>query len=136
MKTRVSWSVVGPLLVMIVWLAHGAVVAAAEPFMGSYVNIATLFPAKADEAERERSMAQQLDRFRDAGLRVVMPYVTNTNHVAFYPSRVLADKAYGDWDPLAVLVRLARQRGLQIYPVICVMASGDQGPRGPWTQRP
>jgi uncharacterized lipoprotein YddW (UPF0748 family) len=113
-----------------------SVAPAAEPFLGAYVEIPELFKGATSEAEREETMARQLDRFHDAGLRVVMPYVVTTSNVAYYPSRLIPIKACPDGDPLAILMRLARQRGLKVYPVICVMSSGGDRPRGILKEHP
>jgi uncharacterized lipoprotein YddW (UPF0748 family) len=101
-----------------------------EPFMGAYVNIPKLFNSDSDIRDRERSIAKQLDRFKASGLRVVMPYVTTTAGTALYPSKIVPRCLYSDWDPVSVLMREARHRGLQVYPVPCVLACGKQQPQG------
>jgi uncharacterized lipoprotein YddW (UPF0748 family) len=67
---------------------------------------------------------------------VLIPFVVTTDKKAFYPSRLITEKPYGDWDPLAVLVREGRRRGLQIYPAVCVMASGHERPAGVLKEHP
>lgn len=101
-----------------------------EPFLAAYINIDKLFDAKAEPAQREQSIARHVERFRGCGLRVLMPFVVDTRKQALYPSRVIADKPYHDWDPLAVIMREARSRQLKVYPAICVMASGGDHPAG------
>ena len=124
-----------PLLVCLVLMlacpsAPGAAPRADQPFMGAYISISTLFRGKTDEAARERAIAENLDRFRDSGLRVLIPFVTTTSGKAEYPSQLIPDRVWGSWDPVAVLVREARQRGLQIYPTMCVLACGHKQPAG------
>lgn len=106
------------------------------PFLGAYVHISDLFDAKADQATRERSIAENLDRFRDFGLRVVIPFVTSTSGVACYPSQLIPERQFGDWDPVAVIMREARSRGLQVYPAVCVLACGQEHPKGILQQHP
>jgi len=43
---------------------------------------------------------------------------------------LVPDKPWGRWDPLAIIVREARKRGLQVYPTMCVLACGDKKPAG------
>jgi len=109
---------------------------AADPFMGAYMSPSGLFDAKADQAARERSIAENVDRFGQSGLKVMIPFVVSTRKMASYPSQVIADKTYGDWDPVAVMIREGRQRGLQIYPAICVLACGHERLAGPLKEHP
>ncbi len=113
-----------------------AVTQADEPFLGAYMSPSRLFDGKAEQSVRERSIAESLDRFRQSGLKVMIPFVVSTDKKAFYPSQVVADRPYGDWDPLAVMIREGRQRGLQIYPAICVLASGHTQLAGPLKEHP
>jgi uncharacterized lipoprotein YddW (UPF0748 family) len=120
-------------------LAPSSVRAAEEPygpFLGAYVHFRDFFSGKDDPAARESAIAANLDQFRDAGLRVVIPFVTTTGGQADYPSQVISVKIWGGWDPLAVVVREAHRRGLQVYPVMCVLACGDGQPQGILAQHP
>jgi uncharacterized lipoprotein YddW (UPF0748 family) len=110
--------------------AMGGVSRADEPFMGAYLNIPKLFDPDSDIRDREHSIAKQLDRFKASGLRVVMPYVTTTADTALFPSEIVPTSLYSKWDPLSVIMREARARGLQVYPVTCVLACGKQEPKG------
>lgn len=101
-----------------------------EPFLGAYVHYSTWFRGKRDQAAREQAIVDNVERFRESGLRVLIPFVTSTDGEAGYASQIIADKPWGDWDPLAVLVREARERGLRIYPTMCVLASGGERPAG------
>ena len=118
------------ILLTVVVSATGNVSRADEPFMGAYVNIPKLFDSDSDIPDRERSIEGHLDSFKASGLRVVMPYVTTTVGAAVYPSEIVPKCMYSDWDPLRVIMRAARARGLQVYPVTCVLACGKQEPQG------
>ena len=110
--------------------------ASGEPFMGAYIHMDQCFDKAAEPAERETAIAKSLDRFKASGLRTIMPYATTTGGAANYPSDVMPLRTYGDWDPLGVFVREARKRGLEVYPVICVLHSGRDEPRGILKQHP
>lgn len=101
-----------------------------QSFSGAYLNIPLLFDPDSGIRDRERSIEEQLDRFKASGLRVVMPYATTTAGAALYSSQIIPTRQYSNWDPLRVIVRAARARGLQVYPVICVLACGKQEPQG------
>jgi uncharacterized lipoprotein YddW (UPF0748 family) len=129
------------LLACLVLLSAGAAALGAEPpvdepFMGAYIHLPAWFEGKTDQADRERAIVENLDRFRDSGLRVLIPFVTTTSGQADYPSQVIPDKVWGTWDPLAVMVREAHQRGLQVYPAVCVLACGHNRPGGILKEHP
>jgi len=127
MKKSISESVV----VCLVWFASAVVgVCADEPFLGAYIHLSSWFRDATDEASRERIIIENLDRFRDSGLRVLIPFITSTRGQAQYPSELIPDKPWENWDPVAIMVREARKRGLKIYPVMCVLACGHDKPAG------
>jgi uncharacterized lipoprotein YddW (UPF0748 family) len=101
-----------------------------RPFLGAYMHLPRIVREHATNEERERSIDSALDQLRTAGFHVAMPYVTSTSGAAFYFSRVLGEQAFGAWDPLAHLIKSAHARGLDVYPVICVLASGHDEPQG------
>lgn len=101
-----------------------------EPFMGAYIHLPAWFRGHADQPASQRAIVENLDRFRDSGLRVLIPFVTTTSGKAEYPSQVIPDKVWGAWDPVAVMVGEARKRGLQVYPAVCVLACGHKRPAG------
>ncbi len=104
--------------------------------MGAYLNIPRMFDSSSDIPDRERSIEAQLDRFKASGLRVVMPYATTTAGASLYPTDIIPTNLYPEWDPLRVVIRAARARGLQVYPVICVLACGKNEPKGILQQHP
>ncbi len=131
---RGSLCLLAALSLLVSWLdtANGE----DQPFMGAYLNIPRLFDSASTIRERERSIEEQLDEFKASGLRVVMPYVTTTAGAAVYPSKIVPTRRYSNWDPLGHLMRAARERGLQVYPVTCVLACGKQEPQGILEQHP
>ncbi|MBN1853407.1 MAG: sulfatase-like hydrolase/transferase [Pirellulales bacterium] len=111
-------------------IAPNELVRGHEPFMGAYIHLPAWFRGHTDEADRHRVMIENLDRFHDSGLRVLIPFVTTTGGKAEYPSQLIPDNVWGSWDPVALMVDEARKRGLQIYPTMCVLASGHDRPDG------
>ena len=101
-----------------------------QPFLGAYVKFAPMLRDKNTVKEQRLAINQTLKRFRESGLRVVMPYVTTTSGQAVYSSDVVAGRLYDDWDPLQYLIASARRLDLQIFPVICVLVSGHKEPAG------
>ena len=101
-----------------------------RPFLGAYMHLPAVLRGRATDEERERAIDNALDGLRAAGLNVAMPYVTSTSGAAFYPSRIITEQPFGHWDPLAYVIDGAHARGLQVYPVICVLASGHGEPSG------
>lgn len=49
-----------------------------QPFLGAYIHLSAWFRGKTDEADRERAIMDNLDRFRESGLRILIPFVTTT----------------------------------------------------------
>jgi len=101
-----------------------------RPFLGAYLNFRQLFKSLATDERREQAIDVALDRFQKSGLKVIMPYVTTTSGGSLYPSVVITDRVYGKWDPLAYLIRSARDRSLEVYPVVCVLSCGHDKPAG------
>ncbi len=99
-------------------------------YLGAYLNFSQLFASLTTSPEREQALDAALDRFRSSGLNTVMPYVTSTSGTAAYPSDIITEHQYGDWDPLAYLMAAARERGLDVHPVFCVLSCGHDEPRG------
>jgi uncharacterized lipoprotein YddW (UPF0748 family) len=99
-------------------------------FVGAYVDLGRCIDAKDDPAARERTIGEHLDRMRQAGLNAVLPYANTSSWSVNYPSEIVTRKPYGEWDPLAVFVNGARQRGMSVWPAICVCSSGHFEPQG------
>ena len=99
----------------------------AEPFRAAYMHLDNMLPRSADVAGRRLALARELDRFKAAGLRVAMPYIKDTGGAAAYDSKIVPVRKYQDWDALADIMTEAHARGLQVWPVICVLPSGGEG---------
>ena len=108
----------------------------APSFLGTYVNINHLCQTDDPLLVREQTLRHHLDRIKASGIGVVMPYVTTTSGAAFYPSDILSTRVYSDWDPLRLIIKEAATRGLQVYPVACVLACGHEKPSGILTKHP
>jgi uncharacterized lipoprotein YddW (UPF0748 family) len=104
---------------------------AQAPFMGAYVHMPQVFAeVKDDVAASREAIARSMDRFKASGLHVVMPYATATSGSAMFDSRIIPDRHFAGWDPLAVFVEESRKRELQIWPVVCVVTCGHDKPKG------
>ncbi|HOB73852.1 MAG TPA: family 10 glycosylhydrolase [Phycisphaerae bacterium] len=109
----------------------------AEPFRAAYMHIDQVIGRQTDAAGRRAALAEALDAFKASGLRVVMPYVKDTAGKAAYESDVVPARKYKDWDALADIMALARERKLAVWPVICVLPSGgEKAPAGILLNRP
>ncbi len=109
----------------------------AEPFRAAYMHIDQVIGKQADPSARQAALAAALDAFKASGLRVVMPYVKSTGGTAAYSSEIVPVRQYKDWDALADIMALARERKLSVWPVICVVPSGgEKAPAGILLQHP
>jgi uncharacterized lipoprotein YddW (UPF0748 family) len=90
------------------------------------MHLDNMLPKNADVPARRAAIEKELDRFKAAGLRVAMPYMKDTGGAAAYESKMVPAK-YKDWDALADIMTAAHARGLQVWPVICVVPSGGEG---------
>lgn len=115
------------ILVLVIFLSTNSVVA--EPFVGGYLHLTRTFSLNDDIAVREAKIVREIERAKELGIRILMPF-TATGGRPLYPSDVIPDRYYGDWDPLRFLITEARNRGLEVYPSVPVLASGGDTPRG------
>ena len=126
----------GLLSVCLVLACSPMVDAKGKSFVGTYVNIHHLCEAGDSIAVREQALRNHLDRVKASGIDVVMPYATTTSGSALYPSEILPNHVYSDWDPLRLIVKEASVRGLRVYPVPCVLACGRDKPTGILAKHP
>ncbi len=116
------------------WLLPVAPAAAAEPnrppFLGAYIRMGHSFDKRDSIETREQAIASTLTAFQAAGLRTIIPDATKTCGRANYPSDLIAQRTFCQWDPLAAFVREARSRKLEVYPQVCVLACGHEQPAG------
>jgi hypothetical protein len=107
-----------------------------SPFLAAYVDLQQTFDRNAPIADRQRSMETMLDSARESGLTTLMPFANTSSGSVYYPSQIVSRQVCPDWDPLGYFMSAARRRGLQVWPAICVLASGHFEPRGIVTDHP
>ncbi len=103
---------------------------AEEPFLGAFIHVHSLFNHKADVEVKEASIAAAMDDCKRSGLQSVVPFVLTSSGAALYPSDVVPERKYGDWDPVEVIVREARKRDLSVYIAVPMLICGHKEPRG------
>lgn len=101
-----------------------------------YVDLSRVFDVKAPQADRERQIDDMLDRVVQSGLNTVMPYANTSSGKVYYPSAVNSRHVFNDWDPLGHFIAAAHVRDLEVWPAICMLASGHFEPHGVLTERP
>jgi len=107
-----------------------------KTFLGAYINMQRWFdPNDAPDAART-AIDNNLMRFQKSGLNVLMPYCTTSAGQASYPSALIHERTFPSWDPLAHFVARARQCGLEVWPVVCVLVCGTDRPAGILTRHP
>ncbi len=106
------------------------------PVQSAYIHINQAFDIQDEIPEREQSIRRCVERCQQVGLNSIVPYVGNTSGQAHFPSKVVSEHRFGDWDPIRVFVDEARQRGLQVHLCVPVLACGHQSPAGVLKQHP
>lgn len=105
-------------LITVAWLSPVATAAVAEAnratFLGAYIDMSKCFDTRDDVQTREQAIATSLAAFQAAGLRTAIPKATTTSGGANYPSDLIAQRTFAQWDPLAAFVREARSRKLEV----------------------
>lgn len=104
--------------------------AADPPWLAAYMNMGRCFDSQSDPATRRRAIDAHLDRAVKAGLNAIVPYANTSSWHVNYPSEIVTRKTFGDWDPLARFVAGARERGLSVWPAVCVCSAGHFEPKG------
>lgn len=107
-----------------------------RPPLSVYVDLSRVFDGKLPLADRQRQIDAMLDRVADSGLTAVMPYANTSSGKVYYPSVVNSRHLFRDWDPLGYFTSAARDRGLEVWPAFCVLASGHFEPQGVLQERP
>lgn len=126
---RLGGSALGRWLVAVLVIGFSAA-GFAEPFVAAYVHLGRYFDANMDREEREAALRESIAHAKAAGIRIVMPYSSTSSGAATYPSRVIPDHLYGDWDALGFYIDEARKEGLVAYPTVPVLVCGHDEPRG------
>lgn len=107
-----------------------------EKMQAAYLHPSVVFADSAAPEACEATVDKLLDQVQSIGLNALFPFFTGSSGEAFYPSELAPRAAFGPHDPLAALVREARDRGLKVYPVVCVAVCGNDQPAGILLQRP
>jgi len=126
--SRVVWGrgVYGPLMGNLVSKSSNF----DKPMIGAYLNFPKLYPAKSTLEEQKKAICDALDQIKASGINAVYPYVSNTSGAAYFESSYFEKNLSPDWDIVAYLIEQAHERGLAVYPVFCVCASGHLEPAG------
>jgi hypothetical protein len=106
------------------------------PWLAAYLDLSRICDLRAPVAERERQFEFMLDRFAASGLRIAMPYATTTSGGVYFPSEVGGRRLAADWDALGSFIEIARRKGIETWPAVCVTASGHFEPQGLLVDRP
>jgi uncharacterized lipoprotein YddW (UPF0748 family) len=107
-----------------------------EPFLGAWIHVHALFKADDPQEKREESIAKSIENCKRSGLHSVIPFALTSSGAACYPSAIVPDKEYGDWDPLGIIIREAKLRNLQIHIAVPVLVCGHNEPKGILTRHP
>ncbi len=107
-----------------------------EPFLGAWIHVSALFKADENQQEKEQSIAKAIENCKRSGLHTVIPYALTSSGIACYPSEIVPEKEYGDWDPLGVIIREARSRNLKIHISVPALVCGHDEPKGILKQHP
>ncbi len=116
-------------IVVVLFLAMGNL-ASAEPFSAAYVHLGRYIDVNAPVETREAALRRSIAEAKELGIRILMPYSSNSAGAATYPSAVFPDHLYGDWDALGFYINEARKQGLKVYPTVPVLVCGHDEPRG------
>lgn len=103
---------------------------------GAYVHLHKMLDANSDVAAQETILRRELDRMKEFGLNAVLPFVTTSSGKALYDSALLPERAYAKSDPVQILARETRARGIAFCPVVPIIVCGDEQPAGILLQHP
>ncbi|MBX3422782.1 MAG: family 10 glycosylhydrolase [Pirellulaceae bacterium] len=106
-----------------------------RPLRAAYVHLHRLLPPDSDSAQQQAVLEAQVDAMQRFGLNTIMPFVSNSSGEAHYQSQYMPHH-FSASDPLAILARLTRERGMAFYPVLPVVVSGGTQPAGILHQNP
>ncbi|AFZ60214.1 family 10 glycosylhydrolase [Anabaena sp. PCC 7938] len=79
------------------------------------------------KAENEAGLVQIFDRLTQAGINTIFFETVNAGYT-IYPSQVAPEQnpLIKDWDPLAVAVKLAHARGMELHAWVWTFAAGNR----------
>jgi len=79
-----------------------------------------------DFGSSEQEVAQHAERLADGGFDLLIPCVKNPpGYLDFLTDAGNVNPDYPDWDPLAVLIRECKARGVKVHPWFCVFREGE-----------
>src|SRR5437773_2162440 len=64
------------------------------PFLGAYIHLQQIIPDTKNVAAQEKALVDQVVRFKESGLNVLIPFVVTTGGAAHYNSRIISDCRY------------------------------------------
>lgn len=106
-----------------------------QPFRGTYIHLNKLIPPSSSSAEQEMVLTRESERMKQFGLNALMPFVIASSGDAYYESDLLK-RIYSDSDPVQILSRESRSRGIGFYPVVPIAICGNEQPNGVLLQHP
>lgn len=103
-----------------------------HPWRATYLHLERLVPPPptTSPADLESRVDAVVAAAHAAGINTLLPYATGSRGQAFYPSGLGGETPYGEADPVGLVVRAARRRGMAVYPVVCLTVCGHETPTG------
>jgi uncharacterized lipoprotein YddW (UPF0748 family) len=108
---------------------------AARKTQGTYVHLHRHLNPEGSPDEHRAALRAECEKMSRVGIDAVMPFATTSSGQAHFDSRLLA-KYYTRSDPLAILAQQSRETGLSFHPVLPVLVSGGDVPKGILSQHP
>lgn len=106
------------------------------PVLATYLDLSRGYERLDSPAERARKLEALATRLRASGLSTVMPYANTSSGRVYYPSRVVSRHVADEGDPLGEFLTAAHRAGLEVWPAVCVNASGHFEPVGILEEHP
>lgn len=128
MRTQVS------LFILSLMLVTSAV--ADEPFSALYLHPTVFADPALSRAEAEVLMDEALDDIVACGFTTLLPYANTTSGRENWFIGSVPEEERAQRDCLGLLCSKARQRGMKIMPVYCVLAAGHDKPKGILQEHP
>ncbi len=140
MRTNAVERCMRKLTCLLVWFAFCVSAAPAnEPDrrrLSAYIHIEQCFDSESEIVVREQSISKTLDALQRSGIETIVPYVSTTSGQSHYPSALVNDHLWDQWDPIDAFVQGARRRGLRIQLCVPVLVCGRDSPGGILKQHP
>lgn len=107
-----------------------------EPFSALYLHPDIFADPALSRQEAEALMDRTLDEVCACGFTTLLPYANTSSGKEHWQVKVEKEEAAARLDTLGLLCTKARQRGLKIMPVCCVLVSGHDEPAGILKEHP